>query len=90
MALAGNRRLPAIYPSREFADDGGLASYGAHWADMYRIIGTYAGRILKGDKPGDLAVQRPTSYELVINLRTAKSLGLTLPPTLLARAEVIQ
>ena len=69
MALAGTRRLPAIYPSREFADDGGLMSYGTRWADMYRIVGTYAGRILKGEKPGDLPVQRPTTYELVINLR---------------------
>jgi len=90
MALVGNRRLPAIYPSREFPDDGGLMSYGARWADMYRIVGSYAGRLLKGEKPADLPVQRPTTYELVINLRTAKSLGLTLPPILLARAaEVI-
>ena len=89
MALAGNRRLPAIYPSREFTDDGGLASYGARWADMYRIVGTYAGRLLKGEKPADLPIQRPTTYELVINLRTAKSLGLTMPPILLARADEV-
>jgi putative ABC transport system substrate-binding protein len=89
MALVGNRRLPAIYPSREFTDDGGLASYGARWADMYRIVGNYAGRILKGEKPGDLPIQRPTTYELVINQRTAKSLGLTLPPLLLARADEV-
>jgi putative tryptophan/tyrosine transport system substrate-binding protein len=89
MALVGNRRLPAIYPSREFADDGGLVSYGTRWADMYRIVGSYAGRILKGEKPGDLPVQRATTYELVINLRTAKSLGLTLPPILLARADEV-
>ena len=89
MALVGNRRLPAIYPSREFADDGGLASYGARWSDMYRIVGTYAGRLLKGEKPADLPIQRPTTYELVINLRTAKSLGLTLPPILLARADEV-
>src|SRR5439155_362617 len=85
IGLVGNRRLPAIYPSREFPDDGGLMSYGARWSDMYRIVGSYAGRLLKGDKPADLPVQRPTTYELVINLRTAKSLGLTLPPILLAR-----
>jgi ABC-type uncharacterized transport system substrate-binding protein len=91
MAQAGNHRLPAIYPAREFPDDGGLASYGARWADMYRIAGVDAGRILKGEKPGDLPIERPTTYELVINLRTAKSLGLTLPPLLLARAnEVIE
>jgi putative tryptophan/tyrosine transport system substrate-binding protein len=89
MAFAGNRRLPAIYPSREFADDGGLASYGARWSDMYRIVGRYAGRLLKGDKPADLPIQRPTAYELVINLRTAKSLGLALPPILLARADEV-
>ena len=89
MALAGARRLPAIYPSREFTDDGGLMSYGTRWADMYRIVGTYAGRLLKGAKPADLPVQRPTTYELVINLRTAKSLGLTLPPLLLARADEV-
>jgi len=89
MALVGNRRLPAIYPSREFPDDGGLASYGARWSDMYRIVGSYAGRLLKGEKPADLPVQRPTTYELVINLRTAKSLGLTMPPILLARADEV-
>jgi putative ABC transport system substrate-binding protein len=89
MALVGNRRLPAIYPSREFPEDGGLASYGTRWTDMYRIVGVYAGRILKGEKPGDLPIQRPTTYELVINQRTAKSLGLTLPPILLAHANEV-
>jgi putative tryptophan/tyrosine transport system substrate-binding protein len=89
MALAGNRRLPAIYPSREFTDDGGLASYGARWSDMYRIVGSYAGRLLKGEKPANLPIQRPNAYELVINLRTAKSLGLTLPSILLARADEV-
>ena len=87
MALAGNRRLPAIYPSREFADDGGLSSFGTRWADMYRIVGSYAGRILKGEKPADLPVVRSAKFHLVINLRTAKALGLTLPPTLLAIAD---
>jgi putative ABC transport system substrate-binding protein len=89
MALVGNRQLPAVYPSREFTDDGGLMSYGARWSDMYRIVGVYAGRILKGEKPGDLPIQRPTTYELVINLRTAKSLGLTVPAILLARADEV-
>lgn len=90
MALAGNRRLPAIYPSREFTDDGGLASYGARWSDMYRILGSYAARLLKGEKPADLPIQRPTTYELVINMRTAKTLGLAVPPAVLARAEAIE
>ena len=76
-------------PAREFADDGGLASYGTRWADMYVIIGTYAGRILKGAKPADLPVQRPTSYELVINQRTARALGLTPSQILLARADEV-
>jgi ABC-type uncharacterized transport system substrate-binding protein len=89
MAQAGSHRLPAIYPAREFPDDGGLASYGARWSVMYRIAGVHAGRILKGEKPGDLPIERPTTYELVINLRTAKSLGLTLPPVLLARADEV-
>jgi putative ABC transport system substrate-binding protein len=89
IALTAERRLPAIFPAREFAVDGGLASYGARWADMYRILGSYAGRILKGAKPADLPVQRPTTYELVINLRTAKTLGLVLPPIFLNRADEI-
>jgi putative ABC transport system substrate-binding protein len=87
--LAARQRLPAIYPAREFTDDGGLASYGTRWADMYVIIGTYAGRILKGAKPADLPVQRPTSYELVINQRTARALGLTPSQILLARADEV-
>ena len=89
IALTAERRLPAIFPAREFAVDGGLASYGARWADMYRILGSYAGRILKGAKPADLPVQRPTTYELVINLRTAKALGLALPPIFLNRADEV-
>ena len=89
IALTAERRLPAIFPAREFAVDGGLASYGARWSDMYRILGRYAGRILKGAKPADLPVQRPTTYELVINLRTAKTLGLALPPLFLNRADEI-
>jgi putative ABC transport system substrate-binding protein len=86
---AAARRLPAIYPSREFTEGGGLASYGTRWADMYVIVGTYAGRILKGARPADLPVQRPNSYEFVVNQRTARTLGLTLPPILLARADEV-
>jgi len=89
LELVAERRLPAIYPAREFAVDGGLASYGTHWIDTYRTAGTYAGRILKGAKPADLPVQRPSIYELVLNLRTAKTLGLTLPPIILNRADEV-
>ncbi len=89
VGLAAQRRLPAIYPSREFVEGGGLASYGTRWADMYVIVGKYAGRILHGAKPAELPVQRPTTYELVINNRTAKALGLALPQILLARADEV-
>ena len=89
IALTAERRLPAIFPAREFAVDGGLASYGARWSDMYRILGSYAGRILNGAKPADLPVQRPSTYELVINLRTAKALNLALPPLFLNRADEV-
>ncbi len=82
-------RLPAIYPSREFVTDGGLVSYGTRWGDMYRIVGNYAGRILKGAKPGDLPIQRPNTYELVVNLKAARNLGLTVPAIMLARADEV-
>jgi putative tryptophan/tyrosine transport system substrate-binding protein len=89
LKLAAARRLPAIFPSREFVEDGGLMSYGTRWADMYRIVGSYCGRILKGAKPSDLPIQRPNTYELVINLKTAKTLGITVPPIMLARADEV-
>jgi putative ABC transport system substrate-binding protein len=89
LALMAERKLPAIYPSREFTDAGGLASYAARGADMYRWVGVYAGRILKGARPSDLPVQQPTNYELVVNLKTAKTLGLTLPPAFLIRADEV-
>jgi putative tryptophan/tyrosine transport system substrate-binding protein len=87
VAATAARKLPAMFPSREFTDSGGLASYGPRWADMYRILGLYAGRILKGAKPSDLPVQRPTTFELVVNLRTAKTQGLALSQGFLHRAD---
>jgi putative ABC transport system substrate-binding protein len=91
IALAAQHRLPAIYPYRFFVGDGGLIFYGVEGADLFRRAAGYADRILKGEKPADLPVQQPAKYELVINLKTAKALGLTIPETLLATAdEVIQ
>ncbi len=89
VTLAAKSRLPGIYEQREFAEAGGLLSYGANFADMYRRLATYVDKILKGVKPGDLPVEQPSKFELVINLKTAKALGLTIPPALLQRADQV-
>jgi putative ABC transport system substrate-binding protein len=89
IALAARHRLPSIYPLRLFANAGGLMSYGIDQVDQWLRAASYVDRILKGAKPADLPVQQPTKYELVINLKTAKALGLTIPPSVLARADEV-
>jgi putative ABC transport system substrate-binding protein len=87
--LAAKRRLPTMYPWREFVDAGGLMAYGPSLPDLYRRAATYVDKILKGAKPADLPVEQPTRFELVINLKTAKALGLTIPQSILIRADQV-
>ena len=87
--LAARHRLPAVYPSKEFVAAGGLMTYGISYPDLYFRAASFVDKIFKGAKPGDLRIQTPTKFELIINLRTSKALGLDVPPSLLARADEV-
>jgi putative ABC transport system substrate-binding protein len=87
--LAARHKLPAVYYARFVASSGGLVSYGPDFVDQFRLAAHYVDRILRGEKPGDLPVQEPSKFELVLNLKTAKALGLEIPPSVLARADEV-
>jgi putative ABC transport system substrate-binding protein len=89
VALVAKYRMPAVYPEREYADDGGLLAYSQSVSDQFRRAAGYVDKILKGAKPADLPIEQPTRFELVVNLKTAKALGLTIPPSILARADEV-
>jgi len=89
VAFAAKQRLPVIYPQRDYTDAGGLMSYGPSISDLFRRAASYVDKILKGAKPGDLPIEQPIKFEFVINLKTAKALGLTIPPSLLLRADQV-